>query len=160
MLIISYLEHLKLSWDKYFHRTLILALPLMLSLFSQILLGIVDLLMVGQLGAVAVASVAFVNVLAPLLFALTLGLATAFLIKIAHAYGSMDNHSGAEEFRYAMICAVFLGVIQCVLLIVLLYSLGGLGQPEEVVAMTPPLSFLDCIVFYTYRASVGIEKLY
>ncbi|MCL1127778.1 MATE family efflux transporter [Shewanella surugensis] len=117
MLIKSCLECVKFTWNKYFHQTLILALPLILSLFSQILLGIIDLLMVGQLGAAAVASVAFVNVLAPLLLHFTFGLASAFLIKIAHAYGSVNHTSGAEEFRYAMICAILIGVVQCALLI-------------------------------------------
>lgn len=141
MLRISCLEYIKFTWNKYFHQTLVLSLPLILSSLSQILLGIIDLLMVASLGVVAVASVAFVNILAPLMLTISFGLSSAFLIKIAYAYGAKNVESGAEEFRYAMIFSIITGIVQCLFLIGLMFFLAKLGQPEEVVAMTPPYLF-------------------
>ncbi|WP_299496007.1 MATE family efflux transporter [uncultured Shewanella sp.] len=138
---VIFIGYIKMIWNKYFHQTLILSLPLILSSFSQILLGIIDLLMVASLGVVAVASVAFVNILAPLMLTISFGLSSAFLIKIAYAYGAKNVESGAEEFRYAMIFSVITGIAQCFFFIGLMFILAKLGQPEEVVAMTPPYLF-------------------
>lgn len=118
-------------------KTLLLALPIMAGQVSQMLLGLADTLMVGWVGTNELAAVAFVNILVHIPIVLAIGIATAVAVQVSHAYGAKQNLAASEAFRHGMILGGGAGLLIWMILTASIPGLHLLGQPPEVVAITP-----------------------
>jgi Na+-driven multidrug efflux pump len=93
--------------EKHFYKTLWqLAIPITIQQVVTASLGLVDTVMVGQLGAVEVAAVGlanrFYNILALILFALSSGTA----IFTAQFWGKKDLHLIGKPMGMALVCSI------------------------------------------------------
>ncbi|CAA6691474.1 MULTISPECIES: MATE family efflux transporter [unclassified Lentimonas] len=118
-------------------KTLLLAAPIVAGQLSQMLLGLADTVMIGQVGTVELAAAAFVNTIFHVAFVLAFGLFVAISIQVAHAYGGSRLVDAGESLRHGLFGSVLLGVVLAGCLLVCLPFLDHFGQPEEVVALSP-----------------------
>jgi MATE family multidrug resistance protein len=115
--------------------TLRLALPIMAGQLGQMLLGLADTLMIGRVGAVELAAVAFVNVLIHTAIVLGIALSSGVSVQAAHAHGA--RLSGAEVLRHGFLLGLGMGTALWVALTALVPVLALFKQPVEVMAVTP-----------------------
>lgn len=125
--------------------TLRLAVPLVFGQLAQTLMGVVDTVMIGGVGAVPLAAAAFANslLMVPLVFGV--GLLSSVAMQTAHAAGAGDPEQGRRTLRDGSIVAVGLGVLVLLGFVVLLPFLDRFGQPVEVSSATP-VYLITCAV--------------
>lgn len=113
--------------------TLRLAIPMIAGQMSQMLMGLVDTLMVGYIGVVELAAVAFANslLMVPLIFGI--GLLHCIPVRVAQAHGRGKKKEIAEVLRHGMLLSVVAGVILLGVVVLVSFRLHWFGQPVEVV---------------------------
>jgi MATE family multidrug resistance protein len=117
--------------------TLVLAAPLMAGQIGQMLMGVVDTVMLGRLGATELAASSFANIIiwVPLVFGI--GLMTSVSMRVAQARGAGNRESAAEALRHGLWIGVAAGAALTAGLLALMPWLNRFGQPPEVVAAVP-----------------------
>ena len=116
--------------------TLRLALPLMIGQLSQMLLGVADTLMIGQLGVTELAALAFANLLFHIPFIFGIGVLTAVSVFTSNARGAGDPAAARASCSHGLVVAGFLGMVLFGLSWLVSMRLGLFGQPSEVSACT------------------------
>jgi MATE family multidrug resistance protein len=116
--------------------TLRLALPLMIGQLSQMLLGVADTLMVGQLGVTELATLTFVNSLFYLPFVFSIGLLTCISVHTSHSRGAGDPTAARRSCRNGVYLALAISLMFLLFSQILLPYLNRFGQPPSVVAIS------------------------
>ncbi len=125
--------------------TLTLAFPLVAGQVGQMLVGLSDTLMIGQLGVVPLAAATFANTILyiPLMFGI--GMTMAVSIRVSQARGAEDVAMAREALRNGLFIALVVGLLSVVLAGVLIPFLHLFGQEPEVAASADRY-FLICAV--------------
>lgn len=133
------------AYTKEFRYNFKLAYPVMLGQLGHVMVGLVDNLMVGQLGAAELAAISLGNSL--IFIALSIGIGFSFAITplIAEADGENNIENGRSFFHHGMILCGINGLILFVLLLLAKPILYQLNQPPEVVDLAIP--YLEIVAF-------------
>ncbi|MGB1130702.1 MAG: MATE family efflux transporter, partial [Haloferula sp.] len=88
-----------------------LALPLIVGQLAQMAMGVVDTLMIGQVGVTELAASAFSNNLLypPLMFGI--GMAVAVSIRVSQARGAKDPEAARAALRHGLQLAIATGLL-------------------------------------------------
>ncbi len=121
-------------WRREIRPTLALALPIMAGMVSQMLMGLADTVMVGNLGVVPLAAASFVNAVAHLPLVFGLGLLSSIAVLTSQAYGARKSGDAGEVLRHGLIVSVATGLLAALSMFILYPLLPLMGQPPEVVA--------------------------
>lgn len=121
-----------------FKNNLSLAFPIMLGQLGHVLVGLADNLMVGKLGAAALASVSLANGLMFVFLSLGIGFSFAITPLTAEADGEKDIEKGKSIFQHGLLLCVLLGFIICGMLMASKSLMYYMKQPDEVVALAIP----------------------
>jgi len=113
-----------------------LAAPMLLGQAGQVTLQLTDTLMLGHVGAIALAGAALAGnfVMFGLYFAY--GALGAVAPRIAQAFGSGNASAVGATARAGVVLALLVGLVMATALSALIPFLGRMGQPDEVVAVT------------------------
>ena len=115
------LRRRKMSWlvrkPEFYKSLLMLAVPMVLTNMLSMSVGLVDNLMVGQLGETAVAGVMVANQVQALLGALTIGISASLVILAAQYWGKRDIESVKAVAAVGIKLALLVGLIVCVLVL-------------------------------------------
>ncbi|MGZ0657372.1 MATE family efflux transporter [Coraliomargarita sp. W4R53] len=103
---------------------------------SQMLLGLADTMMIGRVGTVELAAVAFVNSLFFLGFALASGLFAAVSVRVSHAFGGARHESIGGSLRHGLMLSVIFGLFLAVVYAGLSFRLEWFRQPADVTALS------------------------
>lgn len=130
----------------------------MLGQLGHILVGFVDNVMIGKLGAAPLAAVSLGNSL--VMFALFLGIGFSFAITplVAEADGEDDKIKGRQVFQHGLIMCAFLGIV---LLLFIFFSkpiLFYLDQPEAVVNLAMPYLNIIAISMLPMMLFQGLKQ--
>lgn len=146
-----------LSYRYHFKKTVNLAYPVMLSQMGHILVGIVDSIMVGQLGSSPLAASAFANNAVSLFLMFGIGLSYGITPLVAQADGKQDDPMIVRVLRHGILLCVIGGVLLFLLLLVVGVLMPYMGQPAEVVSLGKPYfliiagSLIPLMVFQGFR---------
>ncbi len=145
------------SYKFHIKETLKLAYPVVIGQLGHMLLGVVDSLMVGRLGAVPLAASSLANGLFLLVMILGIGMSVALTPLVAIAKGS-DNH---DECGIILRQGLLVNLIFAILLGIAVYFLADLvyylDQPIEVAVQAESylkilnLSIIPFMLFQTYK---------
>ncbi len=113
-----------------------LALPLIIGQVSQMLLGVADTVMLGDLGVTELAVLTFTNSLFYLPFVFGIGVLTPISVFTSNARGAKDPAGGRSSCRHGFLIATLIGLVLALLCCGLTPFLQYFGQPPEVVART------------------------
>lgn len=138
--------------------TLKLAIPLMIGQLSQMLMGVVDTLMVGQIGVTELAALTFTNALfhVPLVFGI--GLLSGISVFTANARGARNPEAARASCRHGLYLSVSLGLVVVVISIFLANHLSWFGQPQEVVDRSRTFFLLIMISALPALASLALKN--
>jgi len=145
------------SYKFHIKETLKLAYPVVIGQLGHMMLGVVDSLMVGRLGAVPLAASSLVNGLILLIMVLGIGMSVALTPLVAIAKGS-ENH---DECGVILRQGLLVNIIFSFLLVISIYFLSDLvyylDQPIEVARYAESylkilnLSIIPFMLFQTYK---------
>ena len=146
--------------DKYrddFKLNLKLALPIMAGQLGQITVYLADNLMVGRLGAEALASVSLAIAIIAVPIVIGMGIAVALPTLVSEADGAGETKKISQYFKHSLIINATIGLISCVLMIVGLPLIEYLGQDPEVVKLAKTYIYMSALgmvpmmIFMTLR---------
>ncbi|MDX1543866.1 MAG: MATE family efflux transporter [Christiangramia sp.] len=133
------------AYTKEFSKNLNIAYPVMLGQLGHVMVGLVDNLMIGRLGAAPLAAVSLGNALVFIAMSLGIGFSFAITPLIAEADGAEDLESGRSFFHHGLILSTLNGLFLFILLLIAKPALYYLDQPPEVVELAIP--YLNIVAF-------------
>ena len=153
------------DYRKEIVNTLRLAAPVIGSQLGQMSMGFVDTVMVGRLGADALAGVALGNTLFFFQIIFCMGVVQAVAPMVSQAFGGGDHNAIERTVRQGFWVAVILSIIPFIVMMNIRPLLIFIGQDPEIVALTEGYlqaivwGFLPFLWFGVLRAFVeGISK--
>ncbi|GGG33635.1 MATE family efflux transporter [Christiangramia forsetii] len=117
----------------------------MLGQLGHVMVGLVDNLMIGQLGAAPLAAVSLGNALVFIAMSMGIGFSFAITPLIAEADGADDLEGGRSYFHHGLILSSINGLLLFILLLIAKPILYYLDQPQEVVDLAIP--YLNIVAF-------------
>lgn len=117
----------------------------MLGQLGHVMVGLVDNLMIGQLGPAPLAAVSLGNSLVFIALSLGIGFSFAITPLIAEADGAQDINKGRSYFHHGVILCTINGILLFLTLLVAKPVLYYLDQPPEVVELAIP--YLNIVAF-------------
>ncbi|WP_025742565.1 MATE family efflux transporter [Aquimarina pacifica] len=133
------------QYTKEFRYNLQLAAPVMLGMLGHTFVGLVDNIMVGQLGTAELAAVSLGNSFMFIAMSLGIGFSTAITPLVAEADGESNFRTGKSVFKHGLFLCTILGIILFVLILLAKPLMYLMRQPEEVVLLALP--YLDLVAF-------------
>ncbi|APG60147.1 MATE family efflux transporter [Christiangramia salexigens] len=133
------------DYTKEFGKNLNIAYPVMLGQLGHVMVGLVDNLMIGRLGAAPLAAVSLGNALVFIAMSMGIGFSFAITPLIAEADGADDLEDGRSFFHHGLILSTINGFLLFLLLLAAKPILYYLDQPEEVVELAIP--YLNIVAF-------------
>jgi multidrug resistance protein, MATE family len=137
--------------------TLVLALPIVVGLLSQMLIGLTDTAFIGRLGAVPLAAAAFTQGLFGMFYVVGIGLLFGPSVFTARDHGAQDDAGGMSWLRHGRVLALAVAVAGFGLLALISTQFERLGQPPEVIAIVRPffllisVSLVPALIFHVHR---------
>lgn len=129
----------------------------MMGQLGHVLVGLVDNLMIGQLGAAPLAAVSLGNSLVFIALSLGIGFSFAITPLIAEADGAGNLEKGRSYFHHGIILCGASGIFLFLLLLLAKPILYHLDQPPEVVELAIPyleivaFSMIPLMIFQAYK---------
>ncbi|GGW82343.1 MATE family efflux transporter [Salegentibacter mishustinae] len=133
------------AYTKEFNKNLHIAFPVMLGQLGHVLVGLVDNLMIGQLGPAPLAAVSLGNSMVFIALSLGIGFSFAITPLIAEADGAGDIQKGRSYFHHGAILCTINGILLFIALLIAKPVLYYLDQPPEVVELAIP--YLNIVAF-------------
>ncbi len=127
-----------IKWIHELRPTLALALPIMLGQVSQMLMGITDSIMIGNVGTVELAAASFTGAVFAVVFVGCIGLLQPGSVLVAREHGAGRPELCGAWQRHARALAWAAGGALAFLMVASLFVADRFGQPTEVVAVMGP----------------------
>ena len=129
-----------------------LAIPIILEQMATILLGVVNTIMVGQLGKEAVAAVGNVDTLSRCIFPIFAGIGVGATILIAQAIGKKREDEACDITKQALYAGFLLAILITLVLIITRREVIGLllGHTEETVIELAGIYYRITILSYPF----------
>jgi len=124
---------------------------------GHLLVGLIDDIMVGRLGAVELAATSLGNSIFFITLSVGLGFSFAITPLIAESDGEGDKEKGRSIFQHGVILTSIIGLVMFIALLFLKPILYHLDQPEEVVVLAIPyyeivaFSMVPLMVFQGFK---------
>lgn len=145
------------QYTKEFNYNLKLAAPVMLGMLGHTFVGLIDNIMVGQLGTAELAAVSLGNSFMFIAMSLGIGFSTAITPLVAEADGEDNFNKGKSAFKHGLFLCTTLGVILFLGVLVAKPLMYLMKQPVEVVELAIPyldlvaVSLIPLIVFQAFK---------
>ncbi|NVJ48679.1 MAG: MATE family efflux transporter, partial [Cytophagia bacterium] len=146
-----------LSYRGHFNKTLNLAYPVMLSQLGHIMVGVVDSIMVGQLGPTELAASSFANNFMGVFMMFGIGVTYGITPMVAQADGKKDHDKITRLLRHGIILSILVGIVLTLFMYVLTTAFPYMSQPDDVIRLGKPYFFIiatslfPLIVFQGFR---------
>ncbi len=138
-------------------KTIFLSIPIVVGQLGQMLMSVVDNIMVGKLGAGALAAASLANSLFMLVMVVGFGLTMAVTPLTAIAYGAGRDQECGVVLRQGLIVNLLSGLLLCGITLLVSEWIQYLDQPVEIVGPASVymkvlgLSMLPMMLFQSYR---------
>lgn len=133
------------KYTQEFSYNLRLAYPIILGMLGHTVVGIVDNIMVGQLGTKELAAVSLGNSFIFIAMSLGIGFSTAITPLVAEAEGKNSIEKGRSAFYNGLFLCTVLAVVLFLIIFLSKPLIELMGQPQDVVEMAKP--YLDIVAF-------------
>ncbi|WP_158856863.1 MATE family efflux transporter [Lunatibacter salilacus] len=148
------------KYTSQFSLTFKLAYPVMLSQLGQVMVGVVDNVMVGRLGAETLAAASLANSIFFLIMMFGIGISMAITPLVAVAEGEGKKRRITKLFNHGFVINLVTGVLLFGIVLGFSPGIHYLGQPEEVVVLAIPylliitFSLVPLMFFQTFKQFV------
>ncbi len=140
-----------------YQKTLSLSIPVIIAQAGQITVGLIDNVMIGQLGTIPFAAASFTNTLFSLVLIFGMGYSFALTPLIGKSWGEKDQASIGAWIKNGLLANAFMGVALALLLLILYVLIPHMGQPESILKDSQDYlailiaSVIPMMVFYGYK---------
>ncbi|WP_323757795.1 MATE family efflux transporter [Roseivirga sp.] len=147
----------KLSYKQHFGKTINLAYPVMLSQVGHVTVGIVDSIMVGQIGTEALAASSFANNVMMVFLMFGIGMSYGITPLVAQADGEGDRNKIMRLLRHGIVLCLGTSLVLVLSGYLLSFGFGSFSQPEEVIRLGKPyfyvilFSMIPMMLFQNFR---------
>lgn len=144
-------------YTKEFSYNLKLAYPVILGMLGHTLIGIVDKLMVGNLGSAELAAVSLGNSFVFVAMSVGIGFSTAITPIVAEADAEKNTHKVRTAFHHGLFLCTLLGLALFAIVFCAKPLMYVMGQPTEVIALALPylgwtaFSLLPMVMYQGYK---------
>ncbi|MBB6460198.1 MATE family efflux transporter [Flammeovirga kamogawensis] len=151
---------LKRQWESYsplFSSILKLGWPVILAQMGQISVGIVDNMIIGQLGRTPLAAASFTNTIFNVVLLFGMGFTFILTPKIGEAIGLNSPKKAVEAFKNSFVSNVLICIALLAILVGLNIGMPYMGQPTAIISDSQnylwllALSLIPQIIFLTYK---------
>ncbi len=138
-------------------KTIILSVPIVVGQLGQMLMSVVDNIMVGKIGAQALAAASIANAMFMLIMVVGFGISMAVTPLAAIAYGAGKDEECGIVLRQGLIVNISSGVLLCIITYFFAECIQFLNQPHEIVGSAAlymkvlGISMLPMMLFQSYR---------
>lgn len=145
----GYIHHARITFN--------LAYPVMLSQLGQVLVGVSDSVMVGQLGSEPLAGVSLGNSIYVLFLTFGIGISYGITPLVAKADGEKNNRTIIEILKSGFMVNFLTGILLFFLLFLTSFVFPYLNQPDEVIVLARPyylvisISIIPFMAFQAFR---------
>ena len=145
------------KYTSEFKNNIRLATPIMMGSLGHLLVGLIDDIMVGRLGAVELAATSLGNSIFFITLSVGLGFSFAITPLIAESDGEGNKEKGRSIFQHGVILTAIIGLVMFIALLFLKPILYHLDQPEEVVVLAIPyyeivaFSMIPLMIFQGFK---------
>lgn len=148
--------HFKVLWIET-RQTIELAFPIVASQVGQLLLGIVDTLMIAQLGVVPLGASAFATSLFSLFLVFGFGVMSCVSPLVARADGAQKFRECGEILKHGLVFATIFGLALALVIQILAHRIEWFRQPPEIAESARSYlaimgwSILPAVLWHTVR---------
>ncbi|AJH14113.1 MATE family efflux transporter [Myroides profundi] len=142
---------------KEFGYNIRLAYPIILAMLGHTVVGVIDNILVGKIGATELAAASLANSFVFIGVALGVGFSTALTPLVAHSDAANDTEDGRSVFINGLFLCTTVGLVLFALIYLCKPLLVYMGQPEEVVLLARPfldivaLSLIPLVMYQAYK---------
>lgn len=142
---------------KEFGYNIRLAYPIILAMLGHTVVGVIDNILVGKIGATELAAASLANSFVFIGISLGVGFSTALTPLVAHSDAAKDVNEGRSVFVNGLFLCTTVGLILFALIYFCKPLLIYMGQPEEVVTLARPfldivaLSLIPLVMYQAYK---------
>lgn len=142
---------------KEFGYNIRLAYPIILAMLGHTVVGVIDNIMVGKIGATELAAASLANSFVFIAISLGVGFSTALTPLVAHSDAEKDIEGGRKIFINGLVLCTTLGVILFSIIFFAKPLLMHMGQPEDVTLLAKPfldivaLSLIPLVMYQAYK---------
>ncbi|MFT3795621.1 MATE family efflux transporter [Flavobacterium sp.] len=149
-----------MNWSTYtkeFSYNLKLAYPVILGMLGHTLIGIVDKLMVGNLGSAELAAVSLGNSFIFVAMSIGIGFSTAITPIVAEGDAEKDTLKVRSAFHHGLFLCTVLGISLFAIVFFCKPLMYIMGQPEEVIVLAQPylgwvaFSLIPMVMYQGYK---------
>lgn len=133
------------QYTQEFSYNMRLAYPIILSMLGHSMVGLIDNVMVGQIGPTELAAVSLGNSFVFIAMSLGIGFSTAITPLVAENHGDDRIEKNKNVFYNGVFLCTLLGTLLFVTLYLSKPIMAYMGQPQEVVELARP--YLDIVAF-------------
>ena len=133
------------TYTKEFSYNIKLAYPVILGMLGHTLIGIVDNIMVGNLGSTELAAVSLGNSFIFIGMSIGIGFSTAITPIIAEADAEQDTSKIRSVFHHGLLLCTLIGIALFIMIVLAKPIMYLMHQPEAVVALASP--YIDWVAF-------------
>ncbi len=126
------------SYNAHYKANIKLAYPVMLSQAGQMLVGIADNLMVGQIGKIPLAACGLANSIFPLIMVLGMGIIMALTPLVGQTYGEKNYGRVGVLYKHGLFISIAVGIVLFLISIASSPLLYQMKQTPEVVDLAIP----------------------
>ena len=146
------------SHNKHHYRELLsIGIPIIIGQLGTIILGFADTLMIGHHSTPELAAAGLVNNIFGLVFVSYMGFTYGLTPIIGRLYGEERTDCIGQKVRNSFFANMITGIFFTLVLILLYFNLGRIGQPEELLTLIRPYflvnlaSVLFMGIFFTMK---------
>lgn len=146
-----------MTYKEHFKKNITLAYPVMLSQMGHIMVSLADSVMVGQLGAVPLASVSLSISVFALIMLFGIGVTYGMTPLVAASDGANDKMQGATILKHGIVLNAIVGILLTGITFIARGVMNHLDQDPDVLTGALPYldtlaySLLPLMVFQTFR---------
>jgi len=166
-MIVNY-KYFSRTFSPHYRPNFILAYPVIISQAGQMVVGLTDTIMVGQLGANSLAAVSLANNIFLIGLVFGLGIAAGITPLAGKDFAGGNRLSATQWFKNGIIMLPAIGIVQALLMVFVIFLMPFMGQPPEVVKLAIPyflaltasyIPFMFFVVFQRYAEGLGNTRI-
>ena len=143
------MKHLIDIYGKHYKALFLLGLPIVIGQVGVIVLGFADTLMIGHHSTPELGAASFVNNMFTLCIIFSTGFSYGLTPVVGGFYGNRRFAEAGQALRCSLVANVLVALLLTLVMTILYFNVGRLGQPEELMPLIKPyyLVLLASLVF-------------
>ncbi|MDX2001757.1 MAG: MATE family efflux transporter [Chitinophagales bacterium] len=135
----------KASYSYYVKKIFLVSYPVMIGQAGHMITSTADTIMVGRLGSLELAAVAFANILFMVPFSLAIGFSIGITPLAGKALGEKNDSRLAALLKHGVLINVLLGIILSLGLFITYFYMDSFGQEADEVLLARPFFRIICL---------------